>query len=131
MAEHVRPRQLGTVLAAETGFLLARDPDTVRAADVAFVRCGRAAPPTRGYFPGPPDLAVEVLSPGDQPSDVDETVAAWIEARTRAVWVVDPHMRTVALHEPGRAPRVVAEVDTLRGGTVLPGFELAVREIFA
>ncbi len=130
IAGHVKAHDLGTVYAAETGFLLALEPDTVRAPDVAFVRASRPATPERGYYPGAPDLAVEVLSPDDRPGYVREKVAEWLEAGTNAVWVVDPRARTVSVHEARRKPRVLAEGDTLRAGGVLPGFELAVREIF-
>ena len=63
----VRARQLGVLHCAETGFVLARDPDTVRAPDLAFTCADRAAPPERGFVPSAPDLAVEVLSPDDRP----------------------------------------------------------------
>jgi Uma2 family endonuclease len=128
---HVKANGLGKVYAAETGFLLRRDPDTVRAPDVAFVRSDRPGPPDRGYYPGAPDLAVEVLSPDDRPGYVREKVSEWLEAGTRAVWVVDPHARTVVVHEANDEPRVFGGADTLPGGDVLPGFELAVGEIFA
>ena len=129
--DHVKANGLGAVYAAETGFLLSRDPDTVRAPDVAFVRADRAGPPDHGYYPGAPDLAVEVLSPDDRPGYVRDRVAEWLEAGTRAVWVVDPRVRTVAIHEPGVEPRVLDESDTLPGGDVLPGFALAVAVVFA
>lgn len=127
---HVKARALGTVYAAETGFLLARDPDTVRAPDVAFVRADRPPPP-RGYYPGAPDLAVEVLSPDDRPGYMREKVREWLDAGARAVWVVDPQRRTVSVHEADAKPHVLTEADTLRGGIALPGFVLPVREIFA
>jgi len=67
LAQHVEENGLGAVFAAETGFLLEGNPDTVRAPDVAFVRRDRVEEvgETAGFFPGPPDLAVEVVSPGD------------------------------------------------------------------
>jgi len=123
----VKPRRLGTVL-GEAGFILARDPDTVRAPDVAFLRAGRTI--VRGYLEGAPDLAVEVLSPDDRPGYVRERVAEWLEPGARAVWVVDPRARTVAVHEPTRRARLLRESEVLPGGDVLPGFELLVREIF-
>ena len=122
---------LGTIYAAETGFLLSRNPDTVRAPDVAFVRAGRPPAPSRGYYLGAPDLAVEVLSPDDRPGYVAEKVAEWLEAGAQVVWVVDPRMRTVTVHESGRGPRVLDERDTLPGGDLLPGFKLVVVEVFA
>src|SRR6478672_3455296 len=71
---YIRQRKLGLVFIAGTGFSLARDPDTVRAPDMAFVAAERAGAPTspQGYWPGAPDLAVEVISPGDSYAEVDE-----------------------------------------------------------
>jgi Uma2 family endonuclease len=129
LGSYVVPRKLGTIYAAETGFVLSKDPDTVRAPDVAFCRVDRA--PERGFIPGAPDLAVEVLSPDDRPGYVRDKVAEWLEAGARAVWVVDPDTQTVTVHEPLREPRAFAESETLVGGAVLEGFELPVREIFA
>jgi Uma2 family endonuclease len=131
IANHVKSHELGTVLAAETGFLLARDPDTVRAPDLAFIRASRPRGPQRGYYPGAPDLAVEVLSPDDRPGYVREKVAEWLEAGANAVWVVDPAERTVTVHEPGKAPVAFGEADLVPGGDLLPGLELRVRDVFA
>jgi Uma2 family endonuclease len=131
IGNHVEAKHLGLYFGAETGFQLSRDPDTVRAPDVAFVRTGRPPIPPRGFYPGAPDLAVEVLSPDDRPGYVREKIAEWLEVGTRAVWVVDPRDRTVTVHEPRREPVTHHEGDTLRGGSVLPDFELSVRTIFA
>ena len=126
IGSHVEARGLGSICAAETGFLLARKPDTVRAPDLAFLRASRAPGPDRGYYPGAPDLAVEALSPDDRPG-----VAEWLEAGARAVWVVDPRSRTVTVHERDLDARVLGEHDVLRGGDLLPGFEMAVADVFA
>ena len=128
VANFVRARRLGVLYGAETGFILARDPDTVRAPDLAFTTAERASTPERGFVPGAPDLAVEVLSPDDRPGYVREKVAEWLEAGTLAVWVVDPSQRTVTVHD-GTAT-LYGETDTLVGGDLLPGFELPVREVF-
>jgi len=128
LSAFVEARSLGTVL-AETGFVLSRDPDTVRAPDVAFVRRGRAI--GDGFLEGAPDLAVEVVSPGDRPGYVAEKVAEWLESGAAAVWVVDPRKRTVVVHEGAREPRTHGEADTLGGGSVLPGFALGLARLFA
>ena len=130
IANFVHDHKLGTVFAAETGFWLARDPDTVRAPDVAFVRAERAVVPRRGYFSGAPDLAVEVLSPSDRPGYVREKTAEWLEAGTLAVWNVDPENRTVTVHESGAEPVRLVGGEVLSGGSVLPGFSVPVNEIF-
>src|SRR5688572_2615564 len=84
LGQHVRAHHLGEVLAAETGFLLATDPDTVRAPDVAFVSSERAGPlgDVMGYWPVAPDLVVEVISPNDRYTEVKEKVATWLEHGT-------------------------------------------------
>lgn len=128
IANHVEARRLGEVLAAETGFVLARDPDTVRAPDVAFLRAGREI--GDGFIEGAPDLAVEVVSPGDRPGYLREKVAEWLEAGSMAVWVVDPAARMVTTRERMQVARVYQETDTLEGGSVLPWFSLELSELF-
>src|SRR6185295_4286686 len=86
---HARAKDAGTVFAAETGFKLFTDPDTVRAPDVVFVAKGREPPSgATGFADLAPDLAVEVLSPGDRPGEILAKVADWLSAGTRLVWVV-------------------------------------------
>jgi Uma2 family endonuclease len=132
LTEHVRRKRLGVVTGAETGFHIARDPDTVRAPDVGFV-CARRVPPepTTGFFPGPPDLAVEVLSPDDRASEVLAKVQQWLGAGCRAVWVVDPRTRTVSVYLTQNRLAVLSGSDELTGGEVVPDFSLPVAEIFA
>ena len=128
---HVRDRSLGRVFAAETGFLLRRRPDTVRAPDVAFVtgeRLGHETP--AGFLALAPDLAVEVVSPGDSTATVRDKVQDWLEAGTRLVWVVYPEARSVVAHRLGYAPETLSEEDTLSGVPVLSDFAVRVRELF-
>lgn len=128
----VRERRLGRVYAAETGFVLSRDPDTVRAPDVAFVSAERLAPEARRgpYFEGAPDLAVEVLSPGTGPVVMAAKVRDFLAAGARAVWVVDPARRTVTVHRRDHVPRTLSESDTLDADPAVPGFRLPVRAVF-
>lgn len=123
IADQVDARGLGLVLAADTGFKLATDPDTVRAPDIAFIRRDRLPDPEPlGYLDLAPDLAVEVLSPGDRPGEVLAKVADWLDAGTRLVWVVDPTRRLVRVYRADGSQSVVAENDVLDGEDVLPGF---------
>jgi Uma2 family endonuclease len=133
LSNYVEAHDLGEVWGAETGCLLTTQPDTVRAADVTFVRRARAMalPDDRGYWPGVPDLAVEVVSPGDRPDEVAEKVATWLHFGTLMVVVVDPQRRTVAVHRPGQPARLLGEADTLDGADVVPGWTLPVRTLFA
>lgn len=133
LARHVETHGLGSVYAAETGFRLASDPDTVRAPDAAFVSQARldAVGSVAGYWPGAPDLAVEVVSPGDRYAEVAEKVAAWLAAGTQMVVVVEPPPRTVVVHRADGVTRTLREGDVLEGGEVVPGWKVPVAALFA
>ena len=130
---HVKANNLGRVFGADGGFLLARDPDTVRAPDVAFVRRERveAIGIVSGYWPGPPDLAVEIISPNDRYTEVYEKVDEWLAAGTRMVVVVNPRNRTATVRVAGMNPVILNVGDTLDGGDVVPGWRMPVADIFA
>ncbi|MCG2683813.1 MAG: Uma2 family endonuclease [Planctomycetales bacterium] len=128
----VEQHGLGVVTGAETGFHIARNPDTVRAPDVGFVRMERLPETTvSGFFDGPPDLAVEVLSPDDRPRAVAAKVEDWLTAGCLTVWVVDPAKRVVTVQRRGADPRVFDASTELDGEDALPGFRVAVAEIFS
>ena len=130
---HVREHGLGTTFAAETGFQLASDPDTVRAPDVAFVRSERADAVglTDGYWPGPPDLAIEVTSPNDRASAVEAKALDWLTAGTRAIVVIDPRLRTAMVYRSRRDIRILTVDERLDLADVVPGWSPLVGEIFA
>lgn len=128
-----RHPHLGKVFAAETGFVLARNPDTVRGPDAAFLSFPRANLPgdKAGFIEGPPDLAVEVVSPNDTEREVAAKVADYLAAGTPLVWVVRPKSRTVTVHRgDGADALVLGEGDVLDGGEVLPGFTVEVGRLF-
>lgn len=131
--QHVRAHQLGTVCAAETGFRLTTDPDTVRAADVAFIQQERLADADaiEGYWPGAPDLAVEVISPNDLYTDVEDKVTDWLDAGTQMVVVINPRKRTVTVYRSPTTIVLLRETDTLDGSDVIPGWVLPVTAIFS
>lgn len=133
IASYVRTNQLGRAFVAETGFILGRGPDTVRAPDASFVSKDRlpidALP--RGYLELAPDLAVEVTSPSDSAREVQEKTDSWLASGTLEVWVVSPRQRTVTVHRIGQPPTVIDEHSTLTSGDLLPGFTLSVAELFA
>jgi Uma2 family endonuclease len=132
IAQYVGKTQLGEVYAAETGFRLTSNPDTVRAPDLAFVRRARVdeVRSNRGYFPGAPDLAVEILSPDDKVSEVEEKVAEWLAAGTVQVWVVSPKLQSITVYRSLHEIVTLTESDTLTGGDLLPGFEMDIAGIF-
>lgn len=129
----IKAHKLGVVCAAETGFLVSQDPDTVRAPDIAFIARERVenAGAVKSFWIGPPDLAVEVISPGDTVRHVEEKVAEWLEAGARIVWVVSPKLHTVTVYRSLIDIVTLTEKDNLDGGDVVPGFQIKVAEIFA
>jgi Uma2 family endonuclease len=130
LAVYVKHTAAGGVYAAETGFKLATNPDTVRAPDVAFVTRERLPPPgTTGYPALAPDLAVEVLSPGDRPGEVLAKVADWLSAGTRLVWVLDPERRLARVYRHDGSQTLVTEDGALDGEDVLAGFSCPLASI--
>ena len=130
---HVLERNLGRVFAAETGFLLRCNPDTVRAPDVAFVSGERLGPEDTpaGFLETAPDLVVEVVSPGDSADAVRDKIRNWLEVGTRLVWVLYPEPRSVVVHRRGHTAEKLSEEDILDGAPVLEDFAVRVRELFA
>jgi Uma2 family endonuclease len=129
LSTYVRQRRLGKVTAAETGFILRRNPDTVRAPDVAFVLAERLVETTT-YFPGPPDLAVEVISPNDTYTEVHAKVLDWLRSGVRLVIVIDPSKQSAAIHRSVTEVLDIGIDDALDGGDVVPGWTLPLRELF-
>ena len=132
LASFVEWNKLGRVYMAETGFILSRNPDTVRAPDVAFVTATRVAQQERreGFFEGAPDVAVEVVSPGDDIEEVEAKVLEYLRAGTKLVLVVFPRTRTITVYRALTNVRVLTLQDTLEGGDILPGFTLPLTEVF-
>ena len=132
LGQYVLTHRLGRLIAAETGFLLTANPDTVRAPDVAFISHERVGPagPARGYRRGAPDLAAEVISPNDLYTEVAEKVATWLEHGTRMVLVLNPRGRTVTVHRSPTQVRQLTVADTLDGEDVVPGWSMPVRDLF-
>jgi Uma2 family endonuclease len=116
----------------ECGYVLRRNPDTVRGPDASFVSSERlAAWEARGpFFEGAPDLAVEVLSPSNTRREIEEKVSEYLAAGGREVWVADPEARRITVHRPDEGPRDLGPDDTLDGGDLLPGFDVPVAELF-
>lgn len=132
LGNHVYAHDLGEVLAAETGFRIARNPDTVRAADIAFVskaRLPKSRP--RGYADLAPDLVIEVVSPNDDPDEIQAKVKDWLDAGVRLVLVVYPGPRQVAAYRSFRDVVILTEDDVLSAPDILPGFSMPIADIFA
>ena len=128
---HVEAEGLGAVY-AETGYLIGSDPDTVRAPDASFISRERLdeVGETDGYWPGAPDLAVEVISPNDRYTDVEAKVTEWLEAGVRMVIVVNPRRRAVRVHRSQTDIDDLVEGDVIEGGDVVPDWSMPVSGLF-
>lgn len=132
VAYYALTHQLGETYAAGTGFLVARDPDTVRAPDFAFIQRDRAPLPDSAllWVPVIPDLVVEVASSGDRPAEIWRKAEMWVEVGVRLVWVVLPVERAVEIHRAGQPVVTLDESATLDGADVVSGFSTPVAAIF-
>lgn len=123
---------LGEVYNSDTGFVLSSNPDTVRMPDVGFVSRERAdrVGDVEVFWPGAPDLAVEVISPSDSFAEVDEKVAEYLDAGCRMVVVVNPRRRAATVYRSRSEIVLLTANDVLDGGDVVPGWRLPLRELF-
>ena len=117
----------------EAGFILARAPDTVRGPDVAFVRRDRIPPGgvPEGFWPLAPDLAVEIVSPGDTTNEILAKVGDYLAAGTPLIWVIYPRRQEVVVHMPDQVSRTYGAGDDLSFPEVLPGFSCLVADLFS
>lgn len=121
------------VLLHNSGILIHRSPDVVRAPDIAVFAKLRPQDIPPGYLASPPDVAVEIVSPNDVAHDVQRKVAEYLAAGVARVWVVWPETRSVTVHVPGGASQTYTAEDTLRDdalGFDAPGFALIVADVF-
>ena len=132
MGAHVRDTKSGVTFGAETGFVLARDPDTVRAPDAAFVTKEHADAIGRivKYWPQAPDFAVEVVSRDDSFREVEEKALNWLRGGSAAVLVLDPSRRTATVYRGAGEARAYSGEDTLDLSDAVPGWHLAVADLF-
>ena len=126
-----KQHNLGKVMVGEVGIYIRRNPDTVRAADVAFISNERYARWNKtGYLDVAPDLVVEIMSPDDRWNDVIQKLREYFSIGLRLVWVAHPETRTVYAYRSMTDVREFGESDTLTGDDVLPGFSVLVASLF-
>ena len=129
---YIKTHGQGIGFGTGTGFKLASEPDTVLASDAAFVQRKRI--PQSGipetYWPGAPDLAIEVIGPEDIFEEVEEKIDDWLAAGARAVWVINSKRRGVTIYHSMSDVTRLSRGDELEGGDVVPGFRCQVSEIF-
>jgi Uma2 family endonuclease len=127
----VRKHNLG-LIGPEGGFVLERDPDTLLAPDIAFIRNDRL-PPDEDWDTFPelvPDLVIEVVSPSDRANDVYDKTRTYLEVGVRMALTVWPKRRAVTVERPDAPPTTLTVNDVFDGGDVLPGFSLPIARIF-
>lgn len=126
----VEANGLGEVFDSSAGYVVSRNPDTVREPDVSFLGTERLKQQDLDAFlEGAPDLAIEVLSPGNTVADMRAKMADYFDGGCRVVWIVDPVRRSVTVYRPDGNPVLLTENDTLTEPEILPGFSLAIRDI--
>lgn len=132
LGSYVYENALGQLSGADGGYVLSRNPDIVVAPDVAFVSAEHLPPPTEQhrFLEIAPDFVIEVVSPSDRFTDLNDKVMLYLNAGVRLVWVVDPGRQTVTVYTPERSPTSMSIADTIDCGDTIPGFSLPVAEIF-
>ena len=128
-----QPEPRGEILGGEAGVRLRRTPDSTVGVDLIYVSAELAAEEPEGttLIDGVPILAVEILSPSDTVEEINEKVDEYLDAGVALVWLVDPHRRTVQVCRPNAGPKLFNEDEELSGEPHLPGFRVAVKQLFA
>ncbi len=122
----------GMVFCNDAGIVWERDPDTVRGPDISYYdRTTEYDQLNPKYLEEPPVLAVEVVSPNDRPNRINRRVQQFLGWGTRAVWLLDPDDRTLAVHRAGQLTVTLDGNDELAGDPEIPGFRCRVADFFA
>lgn len=130
--EAVEAQGIGYVFTGDAGFIVRRNPDTVLGPDLAVVIKGRISVEVdqERYLELAPDLAVEIVSPSNSAGEIERKTAIYLAAGVRAVWIIYPRQRQVAIHRPGAPPTLLTDQDVLTDEALLPGFETDVSRLF-
>ncbi|MCA9179489.1 MAG: Uma2 family endonuclease [Planctomycetales bacterium] len=133
LAIHVDDNRLGATFAAETGFLLATDPDTVRAPDAAFVdqKKMNTLADDLGFLPFAPDLAVEVISPSDTFAEVEKKAFMWLDHGAKLVLIVEPLSETVHAYRSRSNIVVLTAEDVMDATDTVAGWSVQVADFFS
>ena len=130
LTHYTRAGGPGVTRAGDPGYRLERNPDTVRAPDVAWFAPGRIPTGAQGYPELAPDLVVEVKSPTNSWREMAEKATMWLRSGAQMVWVADPDTVTITIYRPNAAPVTLGEDDFLDAGDLLPGFAVPVGPLF-
>ena len=131
LLRHIDEHNLDLVCVGPVGFVLQRDPPTVRGPDLAILHRARIpCPDHAGFIDEAPDLAIEIGSPSNAPAEIEAKVLDYLNAGARQVWAVYPETRTCVVHQPTARARSLGSENALDGGDVLPGLRLDLPTIF-
>lgn len=128
----VRQHRLGVVCDSSTAFTLKNG--NKRSPDIAFIAAERLKGlrrPVRGFWEGAPDLVVEILSPGNTVEEMHTKIVEYFANGTRLLWKIDPHERCVLVYHRVEPDQLLTMGDQLTGEDVVPGFEMAIADLFA
>ena len=132
LKSYLREHKLGKVFGGETGLYTGRNPDTVRGVDVAYMSHERfARVQAQSYLDVAPELIVEIMSPSDAWSEVQEKLAEYFAIDVKVVWVVDPKLQQIHSYRAVDNVQIYKLSDTLTCEDILPGFAMPAAEIFA
>jgi len=126
----VKAHRLGRLYTGDAGVVLEHDPDTVLGPDLAFLTADRVPEVQSVYIHLPPDLTIEIVSPGNAAREIERKIGIYLSTGVREVWIVDPAKRQVVVHSLAASPRTHHAGDHLSGGDILPGLSIAVDDIF-
>jgi Uma2 family endonuclease len=132
LMSYILPKKLGVILDSSTAFKMKNG--NKRSPDISFFAKERLQGITElpsGFLEGAPDLAVEVLSPGNTIEEIDEKIAEYFENGARLVWVISPTQHYILVYRSIQEPdRLLKSADSLDGEDVIPGFTLPVADLF-
>jgi Uma2 family endonuclease len=128
----VKRGKLGRVFGSSAGYKYpALDDGRLKFPDVSYVSNARlAGGPPKSWADFPPDLVIEVVSPNDDAGEVQQKAKQWLAGGVRLLWVVYPESREVVVHHPDRSSQALTEGEELTGEDVLPGFRVAIADVF-
>jgi Uma2 family endonuclease len=132
LVQFVEDHDLGEVYIGDVGYQLTWNPDTVLGPDISFTSKQRLNEigEVEGYGQGPPDLAVEVRSPGDRRGKVNKKISLWLGSGAKQVWIVEPKHRTVTVYRSETDATTFSGSDYLEAQDLFPGFRLSLGRIF-
>jgi Uma2 family endonuclease len=132
LAGHAEARGLGHVLTGEAGVIVARHPDTVRGADVAFISYQRQPKGAveDGFLSQPPELVIEVLGKETSWQKMEAKIADYHGLGVDLVWILDPHTETLRAYPRGSTPVVLRDTDEASADPFVPGFAVRVSRFF-